>query len=503
MVNSVSATRVLAVALGVGLAAELLLDGHALGINVPLATAVLLVATAAIAGGIRRIDPLDAWIPCAALVLAAFTAIRDDGPLLLLDVTGALGLTAASAPAFAGEAVTRRTTAAILALAARVVTAVAVGGAALSGRVHAEADPLDLVARRASRATPVVRGLLLGIPPVLIFAALFASADPIFGRWMDTLVTVDVELGELPGRLLFTALATWLAGGLLWFAWVAGPPLEPRSLGAAVAAPAGALGSLRLGAVEALTLLVALDLLFGAFVALQLAYLFGNSDTLGAIGMTHADYARRGFFELVAVVVLVGGLLLGLEAAIAHRTRAYVAAALVLVGLTAVVLASSLKRLWLYQDAYGWTELRFYVLAAIAFLAIDLAAAAWLIFRNRSQWLPHAVAASSLVVLVGVNLVGPQATITARNLERALMPAVVPEYGERTLDTTYLGSLDADAVPQLVAALPGLSEPQRRELRPLLADAHRRYVLERDASWQGANLARERARAALEGLFRP
>ena len=117
-------------------------------------------------------------------------------------------------------------------------------------------------------------------------------------------------------------------------------------------------------------MLIVLDVLFAAFVALQVAYLFGGLDTLAAIALTYAEYARRGFFELVAVVVLVGALVLGLEAVVAHRSRAYVVAILALVALTAVVLASSFLRLRLYQDAYGWTELRFYVLAAIGFLAI-------------------------------------------------------------------------------------------------------------------------------------
>ena len=85
--------------------------------------------------------------------------------------------------------------------------------------------------------------------------------------------------------------------------------------------------------------------------------------------MTYANYARRGFFELLAVVVLVGGLLLGLEAVVAHAHPGISSPPRsALVALTAVVLASSFLRLRLYQEAYGWTELRFYVLAAIVFL---------------------------------------------------------------------------------------------------------------------------------------
>ncbi len=496
-----TAARLILVAVGVGIAAELLLDGHALGVNVPLATATLLVAAVSIAGGLRRLDSWDRWIPLTALTLAAFVAVRDDGPLALLNVVGALGLTGASAAALAGEQVTRRSSTAATALAGRVAAATLFGGMALIHRLRAESALRGPVVDRSRRALPVARGLAIAVPMLAVFGALFASADPVFGRWLDQLFSLDVELGDVPGRALFAAAATWLAGGLLWFVAVARPVIEPRSLGAA-AAPAR-VGWARLGIAESVTVLVALDLLFGVFVALQVAYLFGGLDTVSAIGMSYATYARRGFFELVAVVVLAGGLLLGLEAVVERRTRAYVAAALALVGLSAVVLASSFLRLRLYQEAYGWTELRFYVLAAIVFLALCLGWAAVAIAGDRSRWLPHAVLASSLVVLLLVNVLGPQGFVTDRNLERALDPTLVPSYGETALDAAYLGGLGADAIPALVASFPGLSPAAQADLLPALRRAHRRYVRDGDPAWQAANLARLRARDALVGLFGP
>src|SRR4029079_13270344 len=77
------------------------------------------------------------------------------------------------------------------------------------------------------------------------------------------------------------------------------PPMQ--SLGAMVAtpAPAPAAAAPRLGTVEALTVLVAIDALFALFVGLQLAYLFGGLDTMAAGGITYASYARRGLFSLV------------------------------------------------------------------------------------------------------------------------------------------------------------------------------------------------------------
>jgi hypothetical protein len=77
----------------------------------------------------------------------------------------------------------------------------------------------------------------------------------------------------------------------------------------------------------------------------------------------------------------------------------------------------------------------------------------------------------------------------------------VPEYGETTLDTPYLGTLGADAIPALVESLPALPEPAQSRLRADLREAHFRLVVGADRSWQSWNLARERARAALERLF--
>jgi hypothetical protein len=242
--------------------------------------------------------------------------------------------------------------------------------------------------------------------------------------------------------------------------------------------------------------------LFGAFVALQLGYLFGGLDTLAASGLTYASYARRGFFELLVAGFLSGAVIGGLEATVRERSRAYVGALVGLIGMTGIVLVSSFVRLRLYQEAYGWTELRFWVFASIVFLGLAFVAAAWLVLRGASRWLPHAVAAAGVAVLVGINAVGPQAFVTDRNLERALNPALVPPDGEVALDTVYLGMLDADAVPALVAALPALPEPAHSEVRRSLSTFAFELDLEAPrGDWPAWNLSRERARAALDTLF--
>jgi uncharacterized protein DUF4153 len=354
--------------------------------------------------------------------------------------------------------------------------------------------------RLPAKLAPIWRGLVIAVPLAVIFTVLFASADPIFRGSIEDLLGVRVDLGSLAGHILFTLAATWLAIGLVSVAARGIPAVERSSLGAA-ARSGIVVGAGRLGVGEALVILVTIDLVVGAFVALQIAYLFGGLDTLVAARMTYSDYARRGFFELVAAACLAGAVVVALETTVARRTRPYLAALLGLLALTGVVLASAALRLRLYQDAYGWTELRLYVFAAIATLAASVALMAVLAIRDRTRWLGHGLAVIGVLALVGLNLVAPAAYVAQRNVERVIDPTLVPPDGHAGLDAAYLELLPDDAVPVLAAALPALPESERVAVSRILDT--RRTELATDpglgspAAW---NLGRERARSALEAL---
>jgi hypothetical protein len=255
---------------------------------------------------------------------------------------------------------------------------------------------------------------------------------------------------------------------------------------------------MRLGAVEATTIVLVVDVLFGVFVALQLAYLFGGRDTLAVAGLTYAEYARRGFFDLVIVAVLAGTLAVTLDLAVAHRTRLHLAGALTLVGLTAVILVSAFLRLRLYQDAYGWTELRFVVLAAILWLGAALAITGGLLVTRRTPWVLHALGVLVLVAVAAMNIAGPQAFVAQRNLERAIDPSLVPAGGRTGLDADYLWELGDEAVVPVVGAWTRLGAGDRAALAPALQQ--RSTELATDPAlrgWPAWNLTRERAREAL------
>jgi hypothetical protein len=232
--------------------------------------------------------------------------------------------------------------------------------------------------------------------------------------------------------------------------------------------------------------LAALVALFTAFVSVQLAVLFGGHDhVLETAGLTYAEYARQGFWELLvagALTLTVVGLAVLLAGTSERRHRLLLRALLgALCALTLVVLVSALHRLRLYEDAYGLTRLRLGAEASALWLggAFVLVLVAGVIGRVRRNVADVAVAGTA-VALVAFSLADPDGLIAGRNVDHWR------DTGR--IDADYLAGLSADAVPEL-AELP--------ESLRATALASIRADLQADEPWSSANLARGRARDLL------
>ena len=321
---------------------------------------------------------------------------------------------------------------------------------------------------------------------------LFSAADAVFAEWTERLTDWELDLGGFIGRTVLALVMAWVAAGLLGFAARPGDDRTDTQLAGAWARRP------RIGTTETVTALVAIGVVFAAFVVLQAAYLFGGRDTLADTGLTYAEYARRGFFELLAVAFLVGGLVLAAESFVRERTLAYRVALIGLVAMTLVVLASAFLRLRLYQDAYGWTELRFYVLAAIFWLGIGAVMAVATILANRSGWLVHGLVALSVVFGLAFNVIGPVRHIADENVARMRVSAELAPGAYEGLDLYYLARLGGDAVPAVMEFV------DSRPLPPLIHEQVRRILAATSGlddpgtdTWQAWNLSREKARELL------
>jgi hypothetical protein len=240
----------------------------------------------------------------------------------------------------------------------------------------------------------------------------------------------------------------------------------------------------RIGPTEVAAVLALLDALFLAFVLVQLRYLFGGKELVEArLHLTYATYARHGFFELLAVSVLVLPILLAADylcRGTGRRGRLVRVLSALLVALGLVVMASALQRMRLYQREYGLTELRIYATGVILWLGCVFVLLAATVLRGRPCTFATGAVVSGFAATLALYLVNPDALIARTNLNR---PKV---------DVAYVSHLSADAVPTLLDRLPTLRPAVRQQIAAaLLARSERTGGL---LAW---NASRDRAAALL------
>jgi hypothetical protein len=244
-----------------------------------------------------------------------------------------------------------------------------------------------------------------------------------------------------------------------------------------------------LAPIEWILPLSALVVLFLAFVAVQVTVLFGGRDhVLQTTGLTYAEYARAGYWQLLAAAVLTLAVIaftLLLAEAPLRRHRLILRALLASIcTLTIVLLVSALHRLDLYENAFGLTRLRItaeafaWALAGL-FTLVLVAGILPIVRRNFAR----VTVGGAAIGLLAFSLSNPDARVARHNIER----------WERTgrLDISYLQSLSSDAAPSIAKLPPSL---RREALRPLTS-----RLASKDG-WGSANLSRRRARHVLASL---
>ena len=459
---------IVAVGLLLGLIADLLLYDNPLGISVPLIAFALLAALLTM----TLVEKRDVVWPNLALAVpllffAAMSAIRAEQLLRFLNISSALLLIILLAGNLAG----------------RPLTALNLGGylkTLITGSLWiALGLPVPLLRRgfddlrqREGRDGLPVRSLLIGmaiaLPFLCIFTILFSSADLLFSKYLTDILG-EFTLGKLIGHSLLTLTLSWLAIGLLGYALVRRPKdhdtIEDEAsvnTDAQDDSPAIKLDIRSLlKPLESFIVLFSIDLLFLAFVGIQFAALFGGEKFLQSQGLTYSEYARSGFFELLAVSLMTLGLILALDYVTRRESRrariTFLLGSAAMIVMTIVMLASSFQRLQLYELAFGFTTLRLYTHIFIVWLAMLLAAFLLLLTTARVRLF----ATAALLVWVGylstLNVVNPDVFILQQNLLRY-------ENGE-TLDVDYLGQGSADALPELFALAEDVDPRLLQELR--------------------------------------
>ncbi|MEH1011806.1 DUF4153 domain-containing protein [Micromonospora sp. CPCC 206060] len=428
-----------------------------------------LTLTVGVVAAVRRttadLPHTERWIRAgwagAALALLAVLAFRNAWWLVTFCVLGALVCTAL---AIVGGRLIRSI----------LFSLVAAPIAALRGlpwvRRHIRPTKDPGIVRR------IVGSVAATVVVLLVFGALLSSADVAFSTMLGKLVP-EVNVGTVFGWIFLLAVGALVAVAAVYT--LAAPPdlstvdrPSRRRIGVGEWAPA----------------IGGLTLLFGGFVAVQFTVLFGGQrHVLRTTGLSYAEYARSGFWQLVIVTLLTLAVLGGVTRW-ARRDRPVERVLLrVLLGLlsalSVVIVVSALSRMYTYQKVYSFTGERIFVMAfelllGAVFLMVMAAGIRW-----RGTWIPRTTIGLAVVMLLSLAVLNPEDYAAQRNITR------YEQTGE--IDAWYLRALSADATPAL-AKLPG---PVRRCTLSWIA-----RDLDEEDPWYAWNLGRMRARRTLDRL---
>ncbi len=488
--------RVLWVALGLGWASDLLFYGQNIGISVLLFVLLLLGSIFALS----RVEGIslarrNLWLLEPLLFFAGMLFVRANSSLTLMNLAAVALLLGLLLYFLAADEVERL---GIVGYPAVLFTSLA----------RSLADPVPPVVRVASSAkayrervrllVPLLRGLLLALPVLIVFSLLLSSADIFFADYLRELMGMRFAK-DLPQAMQHVAViltAAWLCAGATYFSL--SRKREAEDLKELYALPGEFKPSRRIGFGESATVLGLVNLLFGAFAWVQFAYLFSGHAQRTMNYAAYREYVRQGFGELLFVSLLTMALILGLRWAARlvtdRQVRTYNLLSSALVGLTLVLLVSAFWRMLVWEsiEFYINTPLRIFVRVFIVFLGL---AFLWL---AGTMWVkPERFAIGAfvglLVFLMTINILNPDAEVAAYNLAHR---------GD-DLATRYLYVLSNDAVPVLAD---GLREAEGLARADIIDDLQSRLNrLETDKgwrNWQSFHLSNWEAYARLKDLQR-
>ena len=356
---------------------------------------------------------------------------------------------------------------------------------------------LELIslAKVANRMVPEKRktlknifiGLIISVPLLVIVIPLLASADTVFQNFLADILKSLESIGSIPlaEHVGVIGIITVLLFGYLAVV------LKAEVEGASVPVERGTGGS---DATIVVTVLVMVNAVYILFCAIQFAYLFGGEEVIRSIpDYTYAEYARRGFSELIVVTIInLSILLIGLRFTKndGKLDRLVLALRCLLVLCTVIMLYSAHLRLKLYEDAYGYTYARIFAHTFIGFLFTLFMLTLYKLWRRELPLL-KAFAVAALLAYTTLNYVNIDAIIAQRNIDRYFRTGKI--------DLDYLQELSYDAIPELTRlSADSYGDMAAKAEAVLLRD--KQAELNSESPWQSYNFSKAKAKRILSEI---
>jgi hypothetical protein len=248
-------------------------------------------------------------------------------------------------------------------------------------------------------------------------------------------------------------------------------------------------GRFQLDGVISITVLVLINMVYILFTLVQFKYFF--SGTLQG-NFTYAEYARKGFFELLFVTLINLSITI-LVLTFVQRTNVLIKRVTqimltILVLSSSVMLSSAFLRLSMYEEAYGFTFTRVLVHTFMIFLVIIFAYTLVKIWVEKLSLL-HFYFISSLIYYTAITVIDLDKFVVKENIDRYETSGKIDVY--------YLNQLSYTGVEGLVNLYK--ENPDIPNLETILSD-RKKEAITSELPWQSYNLKREQTFAKLKKL---
>ena len=271
--------------------------------------------------------------------------------------------------------------------------------------------------KRNSKLMYVLLGCAIVLPLLVIILNLLSSADPVFAKVIKDIFGKLFYSWDVVKIVIFAAVIFFFVYGFI-------VKTGRRDLGA----NAPKEGSYE--PVIGITITVVLTAFYLIFAVVQIVYLFMNSAGLPD-DMTYAEYARRGFFVNVCIVLIFD--------AIFRKSVVLKTVLVVMCICTYIMIASSAVRLSMYIKEYALTYLRINTIWALIVTSIVmLGVIISLFWRN----MPLYIFLTVMVMFTLYAFVRPGAVISKYNISQA--------HNGKKVDIEYVMDIGSDGVPYLI-----------------------------------------------------
>jgi hypothetical protein len=318
----------------------------------------------------------------------------------------------------------------------------------------------------------ILIGLLISIPILFVVLYLLMSADTQFEKMMGDIPHLfKIIDGDSIARLIVILIFAFAFFGLLQVLL----KKQIKAIIHKVTVP-----SLKMDAIISITVLVLINAVYLLFTVVQFKYFFSGS--LNG-DFTYAEYARKGFFELLFVTLInlsFTVLILNFVETTSNLIKRLIQILLTALVLSSgVMLSSAFMRLSMYEEAYGFTFIRVMAHSFMIFLVVIYLYTLFKIWIVKLS-LFHFYFISGLLYYTGMNMIDVEKIIVTQNIERYEQTGKIDPYYLNSL--YYTGVMGMIELYEKNSEIPGLKD---------LLKERKQLVNNETPSWQSYNLKRE------------